>query len=294
MRLLAKFNLIFTLVFGAGLAGAGYVSYWFLQQNAREEVVQQARMMMEAMHSARDYTIKQVRPLLEADQARDRSFLPQTVPAFAATETFSYLRVRYPDYEYKEATLNPTNLRDRAVDWEADVINEFRNHAGRVELIGEREAAMGRSLFLARPIRADPPCLQCHDRPKGAPAAMIRRYGTANGFGWKAGDVVGAQVVSVPMAVPIRMADAAFRVMILYMGAVFLVALIVLDVVLVLTITRPAARLSAMADKISLGDFTVAELPVKGKDEISALADSFNRMRRSLERAMKMLEEPGR
>ena len=64
MRLLAKFNLIFTLVFGAGLAGAGYVSYWFLQRNAREEVVQQA--------SARDYTIKQVRPLLEADQARDR------------------------------------------------------------------------------------------------------------------------------------------------------------------------------------------------------------------------------
>ncbi len=294
MRLLAKFNLIFTLVFGAGLAGAGYVSYWFLQRNAREEVIQQARMMMEAMHSARDYTVKQVRPLLEPDEARDRTFLPQTVPAFAATESFNYLRVRYPDYEYKEATLNPTNLRDRAVDWEADVINDFRNHPDRVELIGEREAATGRSLFLARPLKADPPCLQCHDRPKGAPAAMIRRYGTANGFGWKAGDVVAAQIVSVPMAVPIHMADAAFRLLILYMGAVFVVALIVLDLALVVTITRPAARLSAMADKISLGDFTVAELPVKGKDEISTLADSFNRMRRSLERAMKMLEEPGR
>ncbi len=294
MRLLAKFNLIFTLVFGAGLAGAGYVSYWFLQRNAREEVVQQARLMMEAMGAARDYTTKQVRPLLEADQARDRTFLPQTVPAFAATENFNYLRVRYPDYAYKEATLNPTNLRDRAVDWEADVINEFRNHSDRAELIGEREAATGRSLFLARPIRAGPPCLQCHDRPREAPIAMIRRYGTANGFGWKAGDVVGAQIVSVPRAVPTRMADAVFRVMVLYMGVVFVVALIVLDLALVFTITRPAARLSAMADQISLGDFTVAELPVRGKDEISALADSFNRMRRSLERAMKMLEEPGR
>jgi protein-histidine pros-kinase len=75
------------------------------------------------------------------------------------------------------------------------------------------------------------------------------------------------------------------------MGVVFLVALVVLDMALVFTITRPAARLSTMADKISLGDFTVVELPVRGKDEISALADSFNRMRRSLERAMKMLEE---
>jgi protein-histidine pros-kinase len=44
-----------------------------------------------------------------------------------------------------------------------------------------------------------------------------------------------------------------------------------------------------VADKISLGEFTVAELPVRGKDEVSALAGSFNRMRRSLERAMKML-----
>ncbi len=290
MRLLAKFSLIFTVIFGIALAGAGTVSYWFLRRNAREQVLQQARLMMETMRSARDYTTKQIRPLLEADQLRDRTFLPQTVPAFAASESFNYLRLRYPDYEYKEATLNPTNLRDRAVDWEADVIAQFRNHRDQMELTGERDAATGRSLFLARPIRAERPGLECHDRPKGAPAAMIRRYGSANGFGWQLGEIVGAQVVSVPMAIPINMADTAFRALILYMGAVFVLTLIALDVILVFTITRPAARLSAMADRISLGDFDVPELPVKGGDEISALAGSFNRMRRSLEKAMKMLE----
>jgi HAMP domain-containing protein len=35
----------------------------------------------------------------------------------------------------------------------------------------------------------------------------------------------------------------------------------------------------------------VPELPVKGKDEMSALADSFNRMHRSLKKAMKLLDE---
>jgi HAMP domain-containing protein len=34
----------------------------------------------------------------------------------------------------------------------------------------------------------------------------------------------------------------------------------------------------------------VPELPVSGRDEISVLAGSFNRMRRSLESALKMLE----
>ena len=44
-----------------------------------------------------------------------------------------------------------------------------------------------------------------------------------------------------------------------------------------------------MADQISTGQMDMPELPVRGKDEIAILAGSFNRMRRSLERALKML-----
>jgi protein-histidine pros-kinase len=49
--------------------------------------------------------------------------------------------------------------------------------------------------------------------------------------------------------------------------------------------------MSAAADAISRGELGVPELQVKGKDEISALADSFNRMHRSLSKAMKLLDE---
>src|SRR5215471_2451296 len=131
MKLLAKFSVVFILVFGAGGAVAALLSYRFLQENAREQVIQQARLMMETMLSARNYTTEQIKPLLQGEQAHQKLFLPQTVPAFAATESFNYLRKRYPDYAYKEATLNPTNLRDRAVDWEADIINSFRNNSSR-------------------------------------------------------------------------------------------------------------------------------------------------------------------
>jgi hypothetical protein len=37
----------------------------------------------------------------------------------------NYLHSDYPDYTHKQATLNPANLRDRAVNWEADVIQIF-------------------------------------------------------------------------------------------------------------------------------------------------------------------------
>lgn len=291
MKLLAKFNVVLLLVFGTGVGVAAYLSYRFLQADAREQVVQQARLIMETMRSARDYTTRQIKPLLQNQQEHLRAFLPQTVPAYAATESFHYVQGKYPQYEYKEAALNPTNLRDRAVDWEADVINRFRNHASEKELIGERDTPTGRSLFLAKPISADKPCLDCHDRPRTAPAALVRHYGSANGFGWKENEIIGAQIVSVPMAVPVKMADAAFRDLLVYLVAIFLVSMILLDVLLVLTIVRPAARLAAIADQVSTGKLDAPEMKVTGKDEISVLAGSFNRMRLSLEKAMKMLEE---
>jgi HAMP domain-containing protein len=291
MRLLAKFNLILGLVLGAGLAISAAVSHRFLQDSAREEVLRQARLMMEAMRSARDYTTKQIKPLLVNQQEHQRLFLPQTVPAFAATENFDYLRASYPDYAYKEATLNPTNLRDRAADWEADIIHTFRNrHTEANEVVGERDTPTGRSLYLARPIQADPPCLECHSTPRAAPASMIRRYGSNNGFGWQPKEIIGAQIVSVPMAVPVRMANRAFQTLVISLGAVFAASLILLDLVLLFTVVRPLGKLSAMADQISVGQMDMPELPVRGRDEIAVLAGSFNRMRRSLERALKMLE----
>jgi len=290
MNLLAKFTLVFVLVFGAGGLFASYFSYRFLQDDARDQVLQQARLMMETMLSARNYTTLQVKPLLIQQQEHQRSFLPQTVPAYAATESFNYLRRKYPDYAYKEATLNPTNPRDRATDWEADVINTFRNGPDQKEVIGERSTPTGKYLFLAQPIRAAQPCLECHDTAQNAPEAMIRRYGAANGFGWKLNETVGAQIVSVPFSVPAQMADHAFRNLMTSLGLIALISLGLLDLLLLVTIVRPVARLSTMADQASLGNLDVPELPVTGQDEISVLAGSFNRMRRSLVSALKMLE----
>ena len=209
MKLLAKFTVVFVVVFGVGLYLAGRASRQFLQENAEDQVLQQARLMMQNMISTRTYTTKQIQPLLVPVQNQNRTFLPQTVPAYAATESFNYLHVSYPDYAYKEATLNPTNLRDRAVDWETDVINVFRNDSKRKEVFGKRDTPTGPTMYLARPLVASVPCMECHDQPKGAPAPMIRAYGTANGFGWKIGETVGAQIVSVPMTVPIQMAEFA-------------------------------------------------------------------------------------
>jgi protein-histidine pros-kinase len=290
MKLLGKFNLAFLAVFGCGLAFAGYLSYRFLQNDARDQVIRQAALMLQTALASRAYTSQQLKPLLEPEQKARNIFISQTVPAYAATESFGYLRKTYPAYTYKEATLNPTNPRDRAVDWEADIINTFRNHQERVEMTGERDTPDGRSLYLARPIRAPQPCLECHSVPANAPRAMIKLYGTANGFGWKPDEIVGAQIVSVPMSVPFEIADSAFKKLVVYLGGIGIGTLVVLDLALVMIVIRPVRRVSRMADEISKGNLEVAAMPVSGRDEIAALSGSFNRMYLSLKKAIQMLE----
>jgi protein-histidine pros-kinase len=213
------------------------------------------------------------------------------VPAYSATQVFDYLHKRNPGYYYKEATLNPTNLIDRASDWEADIINTFRNDSSRHELTGERNTPTGEELFYARPLQvSDPACFECHSTPARAPASMIRQYGSSNGFGWKPGEIVGAQIVSIPESLPIQLADRALKSLIAYLVIVALVALLVLDLVLVVTVIRPVSKLSQVADQISQGNLDVADIPVKGRDEISVLAASFNRMQRSLVKALRLIE----
>jgi hypothetical protein len=291
MKLL-KFNLIFIPFLALCLGLVGYTARRLLLDDARQHVIQNARIIMETMLSSRTYTTKQVAPLLQQKNFKlqtaveefrktldqmpktvdpnaakdirgakkegfilgqqhvlqsqqqfldsvkgrpaeliDDEFHPQSVPAFAATETFGYLREKFPDYFYKEATLNPTNPRDRATDWESDVVNQFRGNSNQAEFISSRESPTGTALFLARPIRINNvSCLECHSTPDKAPTEMIKLYGGDNGFGWKLDDVIGAQIVSVPVSLPVHIAENAFRVIITWLGGAFGGILIVANI----------------------------------------------------------------
>jgi len=273
MKLLLKFNLVFLPLLALMLAGIAFAARGLLQANAREQIAQNARIIMETATSSRIYTTKQVAPLLqhknfkiqtavaefqktiselakEIDTAApkdlrltsskkayalgqqrllaaqqqlidsvkdkegellDNEFHPQSVPAFAATEIFNYLREKYPEYFYKEATLNPTNERDRATDWETDIVNQFRGNAALPEFLTTRATPTGEALVLARPIKVNNvSCLACHTTPEQAPPEMVKLYPRRGGYGWKLNEIIGAQIVSVPMAVPVGMADNAW------------------------------------------------------------------------------------
>ena len=287
MSLRMKFNLVLVVIFALGFAICGYFSYDLLQRNARNEVLRNAGLMMDTAIAIRGYTVNQVKPHL-ADKLT-HTFLPQSVPAYAATETINDLRQKYPQYSYKEATLNPTNPRDRAMGWEWQLVQQFREQIGQREIVGERGEGNSKILYLARPIQiTNEGCLSCHSEPEQAPQSMIDLYGPNNGFGWQLNEVVGTQLVTVPMSVPIANANTAFKTFMGSLLGLFVMLFLVINIMLSRMIIKPIADMSKAANEISTGNFQISEFAESGKDEVAILATSFNRMRRSLLKAMQM------
>lgn len=289
MSLLLRINLAFGAVFLAAVLLTGYACRTILEANARREVFTEAGLMMDSALAIRDYTANEILPLLGEGIQKD--FPPQSIPFYAATQNFLKLRERHPDFTYKEATLNPMNPRDRAADWEGDIIQRFRNEASAQEIVGDRDTPMGKSLYIARPIRNETECASCHSTPAAAPRNLIARYGGNNGFGWQAKEIIGAQVVSVPFANATANADRVFRALMICVTAAFAAAFLAMNAALYFLVVRPVRRIARVADQLSLGDMSAEEFPQRGAAEVASVARSFNRMRKSLEKALRMLEK---
>ena len=290
MKLKAKFNVVILAIFSVGLLVTGYLSYAILNANAQKNAVERATLVMEAASAIQTYTQVEVEPLLSPHM--DAKFLPQSVAAYAAIQSLNKMGDNYSDYSYKAAALNPTNPRDKAFEWEAEIVEAFRANPAKKKIVGVRPTTHGDSLYLARPIKiTDNACLDCHGDPANAPQTLLEKYGPANGFGWKLNEIVGAQIVSVPLSGSIQDARLAFIVFMGLLVVMFATFIIVLNAMLKNIVIRPATTMSEIADQVSKGDLEVPAFDVSGKDEMATLAGSFNRMRRSVERAMRMLDK---
>ncbi|HEY2358470.1 MAG TPA: DUF3365 domain-containing protein [Phenylobacterium sp.] len=289
MGLRTKFNLTLLFVALVGIGLFALAATPILQALTRDEVLQSSRIMMESAAGARKYTSEQIAPLLKSDM--EETFHPQAVSAYAAKKNFDVLHAKFMDYSYREAALNPTNPEDRASDWEADIINDFRDHPSKPEIVSLRQTAIGPTLNLARPLVSKPACLSCHSTPQAAPKSMVALYGPQNGFGWQPNEIIGAQIVSVPMSVPIARAAHVRLLFLATYGGVFALLFLLLNLLLGFMVIRPIDKMAKTAEAVSLGDMDVPEYVRGGSDQIARLSNAINLMRRSLHEALRMLSE---
>ena len=292
LKLKQKFTIILLIILIFGLSMCGFSLSVILRQNAEREIASTGLLLMETMTSVREYTNEQVNP--ELKDKLDVEFLPQTIPAYSATEVFNNLRkkAKYGQFFYKEATLNPTNPRDKADPFETEIVEKFKSNTSLNESQGFRSQATLNMFYIARPLAvSDPNCLECHDTPERAPKTQIENYGSVGGFGWKLNEIIGAQIIYVPASTVIEKANQYSFLIVGIVSIVFVAIILLVNLLLNRQIVIPLKRITRVAEEVSTGHMEV-DFEQLSNDEIGNLAKAFKRMKLSLEMAMRRLKRP--
>lgn len=291
-KLKQKFTVFLLLVLIFGVSLIGIALNFVLKKDAENEIADKALILIETMNSVRDYTSTQVKP--ELIERIDSVFLPETIPAYSAREVFEGLREkndRYRNFFYKEATLNPSNLRDKASPFEKKIVEKFIAEAKIQEQRGFDNAPGGQLFYIARPIKiTQESCLQCHSTPDVAPKTVIDRYGPVNGMGWKLNEIVGAQIISVPANTVIAQARQSFVIIMAIVTIIFVMVILLVNYLLNRNVINPLKKIARVAEEVSIG-YMDAEFEKTANDEIGNLAEAFKRMKLSLAMAMNRISQ---
>ncbi|MBD2775481.1 c-type heme family protein [Iningainema tapete] len=293
LALAQKLTLILLLIFVLGITFSGFALANTLNYKARSEITSNTLLLLQTLNSVRYYTNSEVSSQLEA-RTSSEAFLPQIVPAYSSRRVFEILRKNNKSYEeflYKEAMLNPTNIKDRADSFEEKIIQNFIQDKNLKETSGFRSFAGEKYFYVARPsIITDATCLRCHSTPEVAPKEMIKIYGDKNGMGWNLNEVLGAQIVSVPTSEVLQKANQSLNMVMSIVTIIFGLAIFVSNFWVRRYVVRPIKRVVHVAEAVSTGDMT-ADFEKASNDEVGSLVEAFTRMKLSLLMAIRKLEK---
>jgi hypothetical protein len=292
LKLGPKFTLILSIVFVVGIVVSGFVLWEALLGRAQGEVTAESQMLIDVMNAVRWYTSTEVNPLFQAQMQTQLAFVSQSVPAFSAREVFEKFRgdKTYSTHFYKEAATNPTNPRNKADEFETEILTQMRNSPGQASISGFRTRDTEWVYYTARPlVLSAENCLVCHSTPEQAPASLLATYGSESGFGWQLNDVVAAQMLYVPASEVFGSAIRFFVMVMAILVAMLAIILVVINLLLRADVIQPIALLAGLAGKIGTDEMTAEDLDSAGlagiarrTDELGQSATVFQRMAREI------------
>lgn len=291
MKIETKVNILLVIVFTFGMLISGVTLSNALQQKAENEVNSKALLLLKMANSVREYTNNNVGTLLAPSLETQEKFIPEAVPSFSIRLVFENLRKNpeYNNFKYKDAVTNPTNSKDQADPFELGLIKKFNQNAKLKSQTGFTTVDGNKLFYSANPlIIKEAKCLRCHSTPEQAPKSQIATYGSKNGFNWKLNIVIGTQIIYFPAQNIFNAAFHSLSMMMWLLIFIFTLILILMNILLKRIILQRIKKMSSVAKKVSTGAMD-ANFENNYQDEIGDLAEAFNRMKRSLEIALNLL-----
>jgi len=188
---------------------------------------------------------------------------------------------------------HPTNAEDLPTELEAAIIERFKSNPKLQEVSGDDINPILPFHYTARPLTVtSASCLRCHATPDQAPISLINAYGPKNGFGWKVGEIIGAQIVKVPMNEIVEKKDEIKKSLLVLIIACLVALALVMFYALDYLLVRPLAKFTVVADSASQSPNSTTFPKSSSVEELNRLQRSLERLRVSLLVAINLVQKP--
>jgi methyl-accepting chemotaxis protein len=288
-----RFSLILFLIFIITLPLITSVMYYFFRENAIREVADKALLTMHSMESVRKYVVDELRPTIRKELP-DKFVLEGMSGVYVIRRVSSIFQTVQPEYLYKQASMNPRAPENRADYYEEWLLNQFLENGKLKELTGMRTDRKEPFYYVARAVRVEKEeCLNCHGDYRTAPKAVVDKYGTAAGYNFVMGSLIGTNIIYVPASVPIAIATRSTAMVAIVFTGLFFVLFVVINILIRKSIIYPIENFVKTAEQVSKGQFD-NKFEVKTEDELKTLADAFTRLKTSIVMLMDMIKKAGK
>ena len=273
------------------VAAIGAASYKFSTSHAIAEAKDKGDIIFNYIMAQRDFFREEQRSLAMEIVEKDR-FYPALMSGFVVTRaTWDRFKKTLPGYMFKQATIDPLFPDNKADGDETEIINEFRADDTKKRLEGVINKQGEDFFYIATPIKIiKKGCLRCHGNPADAPKDQIEIYGTENGYNWKMGDTVATFIVYVSISKAMEEAKKTAAVLILIGAGTILLLIVSIWFFINGSVVKPILTLSARTEEVSLGRNLQETIVHKANDEIGHLASAINRLRISLVKVLKKMD----
>ena len=289
MELITKINIIFSGIFIIGLFIIGPILYRIEMTKAKHEVSHEAEIISSLAAAVREYTSEKIWPYfikLGSDDSEESLFI-QMIPDYVANSVFGIFAQKFPKYTYKAVAMDPTNPDNRPNGLEVDAIRYYQRNPEAARMSYNVKIKEENFLCLTYPLKVnDKRCLTCHSDPKILPKSRLERYGAVNGMHWKLGEIVGMQLVSIPMSRPYQKARESLITIFVSIISIFTLMFISLNVLLSKWIVEPFEKTTKIIEDISLGKDVNDDFPKPLNKEMKNMISAIKRLKTSMRKML--------
>lgn len=296
LKLSTKFSVAVGLILLVFCIAGSTLLYFQLKSRVLEDAEERTVIIMAQIAAIGDYIRGTLRPKMFEVFPVITEMEQFVVEAMSTTHVTQEIMKRFnnelKDYVYKRVSDNPLNPKNKVDSFHAEMIERFRGNRNSQSWNGIVKIEGKEFLVRAKGIVADKECLVCHGDPVRAPKGLVRKYGTASGFHWKDGDVVGVESVTIPIAATLDQIKGIAISTFIFGFTTLLFLFMSLQGAFWRLVTRPLGMLTKKFQDVVKGTEPLdRELPIETSDEVGEMTASFNQMATHLYSAQENLRK---